>query len=136
MHESTESLNAAQTGRKVLYDNGYLRYYSGTRPVNVAAGLGGATLLAENRFAATAFGSPSGGVLTAAAITGANATQSGTVSFAAAFKSDGTTIISLHDVGLAGSGAECIADSLSATSGLAFNTTSMTLTQPDGAYGS
>lgn len=135
MHESDVSLNAAQAARAALVNGGSLRYFAGTRPVNVAAGIGAATLISTNTYGVTAFGSPSAGVVTANAIGGANAVANGTISFAGSYTSGGV-LTWLHDVGLSGSGAECIVDSLSATLGLPVNTLSMTLTQPDGAYGS
>lgn len=83
-------------------DNGYLRIYSGTMPANADASLGAATLLAELRFGATAFGVASAGTKTANAITGATAVASGTPTFFRAFKSDGTTVVIQGTAGASG----------------------------------
>jgi hypothetical protein len=133
MLESVAQANACNNARIAAYNSGTIRYYAGTKPASVAAGIGGATLLATNTFGATAFPSSANRVLTANSITGANAVSTGTIGFAAAFASDGTTIVSIHSVGTSGSGAECIVNSTSCTAGIAVNTTSFTITQPDGA---
>jgi len=133
MMESVSQANACNNARIAAYNGGSMRYYAGTKPASVAAGLGGATLLATNALAATAFPSSANRVLTANAITGANAVATWTIGFAAAFASDGTTMISIHGVGTSGSGQECIVNSTSCTAGIAVNTTSFTITQPDGA---
>lgn len=71
-------------------NNGWLRIYTGGQPANPEAAVSG-TLLATLRFAATAFGAPANGVLTAAAIASVVASGSGTPGWFRAFESDGTT---------------------------------------------
>lgn len=76
------------------FDTGYLRVYNGTKPTNADTALAGNTLLAELRFAATAFPAASGGVLTANALTAdTTADATGTPTFVRCFQSDGTTVI-------------------------------------------
>jgi hypothetical protein len=133
MLESVTQSNAANTGRATAYNGGSLRFYTGSRPASVAAGIGSATLLATLTFGATAFASHTNRVSTANAITGANAIANGTIGFAAVFAADGTTLVSLHTVGTSGSGAECIVNSTTCTTGIAVSCSSFTLTQPDGS---
>lgn len=74
-------------------DAGYLQIFTGSQPASADAELGEAnTVLAELGFAATAFGSVSGSVLTANAIEPAAAVASGLATFARCFTEDGTAI--------------------------------------------
>lgn len=84
-------------------DTGYLRIYSGSVPANADAALGGATLLAELRFGATAFGAAGSGTATANAITSGPAIAIGAPTFFRALKSDGTTVVVQGSAGV-GSG--------------------------------
>jgi hypothetical protein len=132
MYESVAQANLVQDARKAAYNGGSLRIYSGARPANVAAGVSG-TLLAQLTFAATAFPASSARVLTANAITqDSSADAAGTAGYAAAFTSGGT-LISLHSLGLAGSGAECIISATTITLGMTVTCSSFTITQPDGS---
>lgn len=131
MLESVAQSGAANSGRATAYNGALMRFYTGTRPASVAAGVGSATLLATLTMGATAFGAPSNRVMTANAVTGANAVADGTIGFLAVFASNGTTLLSLHTVGT--SGAECIVNSLSCTTGIAVSCSSFTITQPDGS---
>ena len=75
-------------------DTGYIRIYDGSQPANADAGTGGATLLAELRFGADAFGAAVAGVITANAITAdASANATGTATWARILASDGTTTL-------------------------------------------
>ncbi len=86
-------------------NNGKLRYYSGPIPPNAAAALSGNTLLAEQTFSATAFGSPQDAIggrkIVANAIASVTAVASGTCNFVRALKSDGTTVIAQYVAGTA-----------------------------------
>jgi hypothetical protein len=83
--------------------NGYRRIYSGTIPASVATALTSQVLLAELRFGATAFGSPTAGVCNANAMTGEDAAlASGTPTFYRDFHSDGTTVEAQGTVGPSG----------------------------------
>jgi hypothetical protein len=74
-------------------NTGTVKAYSGTVPANVAAGLGGATLLGTLTLNATAFAAATGGTATANAITDDSAADaSGTPTFARITASDGTTV--------------------------------------------
>jgi len=84
----------AATAMATAFDNGYLQLYTGTRPATPATAITSQVLLAELRFAATAVSGVSNGVATFNALTpdtAANAT--GTVVWARALQSDGTTAI-------------------------------------------
>lgn len=108
------------------FNNGYLRIYSGTQPANADAALAGNTLLAELRFAATAFPAASAGTLTANAIADdAAADATGTATFFRTFKSDGTTVISDGDVG---TGAQnCVINTTSIVTGARVQCTAFSL---------
>ena len=73
-------------------NNGYLRAYSS-----------GAVLLAESRFASTAFGSPSAGAIAANTITASPAVANGDIASMKMLQSDGATEIATLTVGV-GSG--------------------------------
>ncbi len=82
-----------------------LRFYSGTRPAtNGAITTLLATLACNATFAPAASGSTDGAAvtLTLNAITGANASASGTATWFRLYKSDGTTFVMDGDVGTSG----------------------------------
>jgi hypothetical protein len=134
MKESIAQRDVVQNARKTAYNSGLIRCYTGTAPADVATAqtaLTG-TLLGTLTFGATAFGSSSGGVLTANAITQDSAADAnGTIGYVACMASNGTTVISLHSVGV-GSG-EFQFNTLLAAVGQPISCTSCTITQPDGA---
>lgn len=75
------------------FNDGYLRFYSGTPPVDADTALSGNTLLGAARYNATAF-STSGHTATAnTMVDETNAAASGTATFCRAYESDGTTLI-------------------------------------------
>jgi len=134
MLESTKQCNlsfAGGTGRLASYNSGYLRVYSGARPSNLVPT---GTLLGSLRFGNPAFPTPTTGVAIASALTGdTGADATGVPGYVMAFESDGTTVISSHTVGLAGSGMECILNQLATTAGLPIDCLDFRLTQPPGA---
>ena len=132
MLESASQSGAANSGRAIAYNSALMRFYTGSRPANVAAGVGSATLLATLTMGADAFQDPSNRVMAANAITGANAVADGTIGFLAVFASNGTTLISLHTVSTLGGGGECIVNSMTCANGIAVSCSSFTITQPDG----
>ena len=73
--------------------NARLRIYGGAVPANVAAALGGATLLVDLPCSATFAGAATGGQLTANAIAATNPTASGTATFFRVTTSGGTAIV-------------------------------------------
>ncbi len=127
---SAAAANAAVDAWKTYLNNGYLRIYSGTRPVAVASAITG-TLLAELRFNATAFGASSNGVATAGAFTqDSSADATGTATHFRAFQSDGTTAVMDGDVGT--SGCDLNLNSVAISAGAAVQVTSMTITESMG----
>jgi hypothetical protein len=108
-----------------------LRIYSGTRPTDADTALSGNTLLAELTMNATSFGSASGGVLTANAITSDSAADNtGTASFGRLFQSNGTTAI--MDVSVGTSGTEAILNTVSIVANAVVSCSAFTLTLPVG----
>jgi hypothetical protein len=104
-----------------------LRIYSGSAPANADAALSGNTLLAELPMSATPFAAPSGGTMTANAITAdASADATGTAAFARIYKSGGSTCVVQLSVGT--SGAEVNLSTLSIVSGGNVSCTSMVVT--------
>ena len=95
---------------------------SGTFVLETSGGVEIATLT----FAASAFGAPATGVITAAAITADTSATGGTVGRARTFT--GATPIATLTVGL--SAAEVIMASLTVPVGATVNVTSLTMTQP------
>jgi hypothetical protein len=130
MKESIAQANAANNGRATAYNSGTMRCYTGSAPANADAALTG-TLLATLTFGATAFGASASRVLTANAITqDSSADNTGTIGYVACVASNGTTVISLHTVGV-GTG-EAQFNTLSVSTGQPVACTAFTITQPDG----
>ena len=128
---SNEAANAEADAVGDLLDYGYLRIYNGSQPANADASVGGATLLAELRFNATAFGSASAGVATAGAFTqDSSANATGTAAWFRALKSDGSSPIFDGTVGT--SGANLNLNSVSIVSGVAVQVTGFTFTASKG----
>lgn len=89
---------------KVRFNSGYCRLYQGTRPAT-PDDAPGSTLLAELRFAATAYASQVNGLITMNALTSdTDADASGTAQWYRALESDGTTPISDGTCGVTGGG--------------------------------
>lgn len=102
---AVQQKNAALDVQLDVLNNGYKRIYSGTRPAGPDAGLGGAVLLAELRFAATAFAPAANGQKAANVITAGVAVANGVASFFRDFKADGTTAAFDGSVGTSGTEA-------------------------------
>lgn len=131
---STELVNAGADAEAALFNNGYLRIYSGAQPATANTALSGNTLLAELRFNATAFGAAVDGVLTANAFTADSAADaSGTATFFRAFKSDGTSVLMDGSVGTAS--ANLILPTTSISAGQTVSVSSMTHTLPKSTTG-
>jgi hypothetical protein len=127
--------NAARSGAAdnttARLNTGYLRIFSGTRPANPDTALSGNTLLAELRFAATAFGAASNGVAMANAITPASsADATGTASFFRALASNGSTAVVDGSVGT--SGADLNMNSVAIQANAEVRVDSLTYTEPVG----
>ena len=110
----------------VLFNNGYLRIYDGSQPSSANTAISTQIMLAELTFNTPAFGSSSGGILTANAINSAIAIYTGTATWFRAFKSDGTTAI--VDGSVDTSAANLILGTTSITVGLTVSVTSFTHT--------
>lgn len=106
--------------------SGLLRLYDGSQPASPDTAVSTQTKLAELTCNATAFaGSATSGVLTANAISNANAVASGTASWFRLCKSDGTPVI---DGTVGTSGTDLIVDNTSINSGQQVSVTSLTVT--------
>lgn len=128
---SYAAVNAEANALAALVNSGKLRIYDGTPPTRCDDALSSNNLLAELTMNATAFGGAANGVLTANAITGANAALSGTASFYRIFNSAGTTQYIQGTVGTAT--ADLILNSVAISSGAAVSVTALTHTVPRGA---
>jgi hypothetical protein len=107
-----------------------LKLYNGTQPTNPDTALSGNTLLCTLTCNATQFGTVSGGVLTASAITSstgaAGASTGTTATFYRLFKSDGTTACVDGTVG--SSGCDLNFDNPNIATGQAVAVSSLTYT--------
>jgi hypothetical protein len=93
---------------KVRFNSGYLRIYQGTKPASPEDAPTGSTLLAELRFAATAYASQVSGVITMNALDAdLSADNGGTAQWYRALESDGTTPIADGTCGVTGGGFDC-----------------------------
>ena len=82
--------DAAMNALGALLNSGTIQIYSGSQPALDGTLTG--TLLATMTFGATAFGSSSGGVITANAITAGTAAATGTAGYFALVESGGTVV--------------------------------------------
>lgn len=100
---SDEAANAEADAVCSLLDGGFLRVYDGAQPANANTAVTTQNLLAELTFGSPAFGSASGGVATANAITpDTDANATGTASWFRAVKSNGTSVLFDGSVGTSG----------------------------------
>lgn len=126
---SAAAANAACDAMTALLNSGTVRIYavgSGV-PANVATAITDQPLLGTLTLAADAFGDSSGGVATAAAITGdTSADATGTASFFRIFTSGGTAAFQ----GLCGtSGSDLNLNTTSIVAGAAIDITALTITE-------
>ena len=127
---SYAAVNAEANALAPLMNSGKLRIYGGTIPARCDDSLGAAVLLAELTMGSTAW-TNSNGVLTANAITGANAGVSGTHSFFRVFDSAGTTAYIQGNTGT--TAADLILNAATTTAGVAVGVTALTHTVVRGA---
>jgi len=112
-------------------NSGVLRIYSGTKPATADTVLAGNTLLATLTFGATAFAGATGATATANAIVqDSSAAANGTATFARLYETGGT--VAVLDVTVGTSGTELIMSSVTVTTGLVVQISSLVLVQPDG----
>ncbi len=120
--------NAQLDALATLLNTGYLRIYDGSQPTDPDTAAG-ATLLAELRLNATAFGAASAGVITAGAITDdSSANATGTAAWFRLLKSDGTSALVDGSVGT--SGANLNLNSVALQIGAQVSVTALTLGLP------
>lgn len=125
---SIAAINAQAAATGALCNSGYLRLYTAPRPT-LADDAATGTLLAELRFAATAFGSPIAGVITANPLTAEDAALAdGTAAWYRAYQSDGTTAVMDGNVGTGD--ANLILPTTTVSVGLRIEIDSLTYTQP------
>lgn len=125
---SLAAVNAQAAATGALCNSGYLRLYTAPRPA-LADDAATGSLLAELRFAATAFGSPLAGVIAANAITAEDAAlNDGTAAWFRAFSADGTTAVFDGNIGT--SDANLILPTTTVSVGLRIEIDSLTYTQP------
>jgi hypothetical protein len=116
---STTGRNAAVAAVGTLLDSGVVEFQSSAD-----------SEVATVTFAATAFGSPAVGVITAAAMTDDSSAAGGTVAKARLYKSDLTTEILLCTTTTVGGGGDFELTSLVIGAGDKVSITSLTITQP------
>jgi len=125
---SNEAANAAVAAMGALVNSGKMRIYTGTQPATADTAIGAVTLLAELTFAASAFGAPTAGVATAAAIASdTNADNTGTATWFRAWKSDGTSPVFDGTVGT--SNADAIINTTAVNAGATVSCSGLTLTE-------
>lgn len=125
---STTQLNDfLNTVNTALGASPLLRIYDGTQPTNADTAIVAQVKLAELPMSATAFGSAASRVITAAAITAANAVATGTASWGTLCTAAGTRVI---DFSVGTSGADLNFDSVAFSSGASISVTSLTITLP------
>lgn len=94
--------NAQASALSTLCNSGLIKVYDGTQPATADTAIGAQVLGVTLTMNATAFAAPSGGLLTANAITGGVAVASITPTWFRLFKSDGTTVVMDGSVGSSG----------------------------------
>jgi len=123
-----EDKNASVDASAALLNSGVLRVYAGTIPADVNAALGGATLLSEHAYSATAFAASVAGVATSNAITDVAAVGDGTATFYRALKTGGTVATRQGDVSATGGGGDLQFDNTSIATGQTVNIGTHTIT--------
>jgi hypothetical protein len=132
-HMALATLNTQVDAGAALLDGGTINFYTGSMPATPETAVTSQTLLGTVTFGATAFGSATGGVATANPITGdTSADDTGTVTWARLFQSDGTTAVADCDVTATGGGGAITVANTSIVSGQTIEVTSLTWTAPAG----
>ena len=102
---SDTTANAEAAAISPLFNSGTIQIFSGPQPATANTALGVSNiLLVTLTFSATAFGAPSAGSITANAIGGGTAINTGTATFARIYQSNGTTVVCDTPVATAGGG--------------------------------
>lgn len=121
--------NAEVAAGTALLNGGYIEIRTGSQPATVATAVTG-TLLGTLPLSATAFGTPTAGVVTANTITGdSSADATGTAGYFRAFTSGAVAVID-GSITATGSGGDLQLNSVSIVAGGTINVTAWTITQP------
>lgn len=128
---------AGLAAQGALANGGFLEMYTGTQPTDANTSIGAQVLLVTLPLSATAFGTPVAGgspgsrtvVMTANAITSANAGATGTATWARCYKSDGVTVV--FDCSVGTSGTDIVLNTTSLVSGIPVAVTSLTITRAE-----
>jgi hypothetical protein len=128
LSRTDEDKNASLDASAALLNSGVLRLYAGTIPADVDAALGGATLLSEHDYSATAFAAAAAGVAVSNAITDTAAVGAGVCTFWRAFKTGGTVATRQGDASLTGAGGDLQLDNTNIALGQTVNIGTHTLT--------
>lgn len=129
MGYSIELRNAKLAANTSVIGNaGKLEIYSGTMP---ATGGAEGTLLAVFTLGSPFAPTPAAGVQSPTLPAATTGVANGTVGWARATKADGTTAVMDLTVGLSGSGAQIILNTLTISTGVAVSVTSWTITAGD-----
>jgi hypothetical protein len=129
MPYSTELRNAKLAANTTIIGNsGRLEIYAGTMP---ATGGAEGTLLASFTLGIPFAPAPSNGVQSPTLPSATTGVANGTAGWARVTKSDGSTAVMDCTVGLSGSGAQIILNTLSISTGVAVSITSWTITAGD-----
>jgi len=121
LKQANQAVNTMADALAAQANSGYIRIYSGAQPATADTAVGAQVLLAELRFAASAFGAANAGVITAAAISAVNAADTDTATWYRCLKSDGTTPLWDGSVGTAD--ADMILNSVNIGAGAAVTIT-------------
>jgi hypothetical protein len=117
-------------GLTAVLGSGLVEIYTGAQPATPDVALSGQTLLATLTLNATPFGAPSGGTITANAITSGTAVATGTAAWFRVYKSDGVTAVIDGSAGT--SGTDMILNDVNITMGATVAATSYTISMPVG----
>lgn len=121
--------NAEVAAGTALLNGGYIEIRTGSQPATVATAVTG-TLLGTLPLSATAFGTPTAGVVTANTITGdSSADATGTAGYFRAFTSGAVAVID-GSITATGGGGDLQLNSVSIVAGGTINVTAWTITQP------
>ena len=124
---STAARNAMADALAALFNSGFIDIYDGAQPAGPGTAITSQTKLAHLALSATAFGSSSGGVATANAITTSNAIATGTAAWFRATSSGGTAYL---DGSVGTSGCNINVNSVAFVSGAPVSVSAFTLTEP------
>jgi len=130
---STAATKAAIEAMGALLNSGKLRIYSGTQPTDANTAFNehaDEVLLAELTFNASAFGTATAGVITAAAITAdSDADATGTAAWFRCLKSGGTDVTdNVYDGSVGTTGCDLNLNTVSIVQHASVSVTSLTLT--------